>query len=503
MNAALKHRNFGVLMISRHFSPGAVSVVVFHGPKRSENFGSLTSANIVLTTYATVVAEDKGKKLLQELKWFRIVLDEAHWIRNASSKQFKAVTKLSARNRWCLTGTPIQNKLEDIASLAAFLQLQPFPTMASFRQGVLDPLSHGGNDFAKPLRSWLRAVCIRRTEKLLQLPDCREEVVTVFLSETERQLYVQVLHRTKRDIDDIVSKGKSIKKYNVLFTAILKMRMLCNTGTFLRPSASEGFLAGTHKKETGCERCTATKDEDSALLLMSSQFCPDCDRALGVSSPMSDFMSGQSGNSPHVGLSPAPEDRLTLTSGHSEKLTAVIQKIVMSDSDSKHIVFSYWTSTLDLLSNLLHKEAVHHVQVDGRTSHIERSRRLEGFKERRDIPVLLMSVETGALGLNLTAANCVHIVEPQWNPSVEEQAVARALRMGQKRNVTVFRYVTQGTVEQVSITLSLAWKMELSDVGQNIMHLQKKKKSVAKFMFNADTADELDGKIEVHIIKPR
>ncbi|KAK6227426.1 DNA repair protein rad5 [Colletotrichum tabaci] len=350
--------------------------------------------------------------------------------------------------------------------------------MASFRQGVLDPLSHGGNDFAKPLRSWLRAVCIRRTEKLLHLPDCREEVVTVFLSETERQLYVQVLHRTKRDIDDIVSKGKSIKKYNVLFTAILKMRMLCNTGTFSRPSASEGFLDGTQKKETGCERCAASKDEDSILLLMSSQFCPDCDRALGGSSPMPDLGSGLSGNSPLTGLSPAPEDRLTNTSGHSEKLSAVIQKIVTRNSDSKHIVFSYWTSTLDLLSKLLHKSEVYHVQVDGRTSYVERSRRLEAFKENTDIPVLLMSVETGALGLNLTAANCVHIVEPQWNPSVEEQAVARALRMGQKRNVTVFRYVAQGTVEQ------------------NIMHLQKKKKSVAKFMFNADTADELDGKIE-------
>lgn len=157
----------------------------------------------------------------------------------------------------------------------------------------------------------------------------------MFLSETERQLYVQVLHRTKRDIDDIVSKGKSIKKYNVLFTAILKMRMLCNTGTFSRTSASEGFLDGTQKKETGCERCAAPKDEDSALLLMSSQFCPDCDRALGGSSPMPDLGSGLSGNSPLAGLSPAPEDRSTNPSGHSEKLSAVIQKIVKSDSDSK------------------------------------------------------------------------------------------------------------------------------------------------------------------------
>ncbi|KAI8169546.1 putative ATP-dependent helicase [Colletotrichum sp. SAR 10_70] len=88
-------------------------------------------------------------------------------------------------------------------------------------------------------------------------------------------------------------------------------------------------------------------------------------------------------------------------------------------------------------------------------------------------------IVAGPFSLNLTAANYVHIVEPQWNPSVEEQAVARALRMGQTRKVSVFRYVVGGSVEQ------------------NIMHLQKKKRNVAKFMFNVGAAEELDGKLEV------
>ncbi|KAH0422711.1 SNF2 super family RAD5 protein [Colletotrichum camelliae] len=164
--------------------------------------------------------------------------------------------------------------------------------------------------------------------------------------------------------------------------------------------------------------------------------------------------------------------------GYSAKLFAVTDRIRTCRSPSKHIVFSYWTSTLDLLSSLLGNGAVTHVQVDGRTSYAERSRRLQSFREDDDTSALLMSIETGALGLNLTAANYVHIVEPQWNPSVEEQAVGRALRIGQTREVTVLRYIVQGTVEQ------------------NIMHLQKKKKSVAKFMFNIGAADELDGKLE-------
>ncbi|EQB58429.1 hypothetical protein CGLO_01330 [Colletotrichum gloeosporioides Cg-14] len=281
--------------IEEHFELEAFKIQVFHGSKRLQDPDAITSANIVLTTYA-------------------------HWIRNVASKQFKSVANLTARNRWCVTGTPIQNKLDDIAALAAFLQLQPFPTKNSFQKGVLDPLSHGGKDFSKPLRSWLRAVCIRRTEKLLELPDSTEETIQVTMSQEEKKLYEQVLRQSKREIDDVVSKGKSIKKYNILFTAILRMRMLCNRGTFPKPANSQN--------------------------------------------------------------------------------------------------------------------------------------------------------------LNLTAANYVHIVEPQWNPSVEEQAVARALRMGQTRKVSVFRYIVGGSVEQ------------------NIMHLQKKKKNVAKFMFNVGAAEELDGKLE-------
>ncbi|KAF5500394.1 putative SWI/SNF-related matrix-associated actin-dependent regulator of chromatin subfamily A member 3-like 1 [Colletotrichum siamense] len=282
--------------VKRHFDPGVLNISMFHGLSRQQDLRALAGSDIVLTTYATIVAEEKGKNTLQQLCWFRIVLDEAHWIRNARSKTFRAVTGLLARNRWCLTGTPVQNKLEDIASLAAFLQLQPFPTKGEFQRRVLDPLFQGGNNFSKPLRTWLRAVCIRRTEKLLQLPESKEETISVILSPPERQLYDRVLYEIKHDIDDNVSKGKNIKNYNIL--------------------------------------------------------------------------------------------------------------------------------------------------------------------------------------LNLTVANRVHIVEPQWNPSVEEQAVARALRMGQEREVTVFRYVAQGTVEQ------------------NIMHLQKKKKIVAKFMFNVGVAEELNGRLE-------
>ncbi|KAM0562875.1 hypothetical protein ACHAPJ_001715 [Fusarium lateritium] len=111
---------------------------------------------------------------------------------------------------------------------------------------------------------------------------------------------------------------------------------------------------------------------------------------------------------------------------------------------------------------------ISHVHIDGRTSYTERSNRLNTFRHDPKVTVLLMSIETGAVGLNLTAANVVHIVEPQWNPSVEDQAVARALRMGQTKEVKIFRYIMKNTVEE------------------NIIGLQKKKKRLATFTFDGD-----------------
>lgn len=244
-----------------------------------------------------------------------------------ASKQFQSVANLSARNRWCLTGTPIQNKLDDIAALAAFLQLQPFPTKTSFQKGVLDPLLQGGKDFSKPLRSWLRAVCIRRTEKLLELPDSTEETIQVTMSQEEKKLYEQVLRQSKREIDDVVSKGKSIKKYNILFTAILRMRMLCNTGTFPKPANSQKYLRHGQAKETGCEQCAVSNDEDTALLLTTFQFCPDCGRSLRVASPGSNTGSSRDSSSPLPGCSPAPSEILSFSTGHSAKLSAVLDRI--------------------------------------------------------------------------------------------------------------------------------------------------------------------------------
>ncbi|KAI1740462.1 SNF2 family N-terminal domain-containing protein [Xylaria scruposa] len=468
--------------IQTHFLPDAVSFVCFHGQDRPRDPEALRSVGLVLTTYATLATDYASQGFLDKMEWYRVVLDEAHWIRNSSSRQFRAAASLYTRRRWCLTGTPIQNKLDDLTSIAHFLRLPPLSTKIAFQKHILGPLSEGGPSFAKPLRGYLEAYCLRRSEKCVNLPPSRSKAVPLQFSSEERELYDRILDSTRRQIDLFVSKHDN-GTCRKLFTAMLRMRMLCNLGTFSWVRASKGLLGRRHSN-IGCERCSAT-DEDTLMLLEDSSFCPDCQRPLDLSSPLPSPADDQtsiakaSRRDADMVLDKVTGD-LTLQKsssmrhGFSTKLNAVVQNVSLSGPGDKSIVFSYWTSTLDLLSQLLGQAQVAYRLVDGRTSYTERSKALKAFKEDPEVLVLLMSIGTGAVGLNLTAANRVHVIEPQWNPSVEEQAIARALRMGQTREVTIFRYVVENTVER------------------NIINLQQKKKRLAELTFDTEAPPDIE-----------
>ncbi|KAI0847485.1 SNF2 family N-terminal domain-containing protein, partial [Daldinia vernicosa] len=474
--------------IQTHIFPGALSFTCFHGKKRPRDNELLCAFDVVLTTYATLAADYADRGVLHQMEWYRVVLDEAHWIKNSSTRQFQASAALCTKRRWCLTGTPIQNKLEDLASLAQFLQLPHIATKVAFQRYILSPLYEGGADFAKPLRAYLEAYCLRRSEKCLNLPASSEVNVTLSLSPEEQWLYTSLLDETRRQIDSLVSKGVETRS-NKLFTAMLKLRMLCNSGTFYSARSDTSLLEPEQSyPETECEHCQPSSEE-ARLVQDGCSVCSYCGKPLYRPSPSPTQDSGRisdAGNFSNGANTPTSEGIQTiiekrnpfLSVGHSTKLSAVVQKVTEGGMYNKSIIFSYWTSTLDILHWLFEQAGISCRQIDGKVSPIERSIRLRAFKEDPQVHVLLMSIGTGAVGLNLAVANQVHIVEPQWNPSVEEQAIARALRMGQTREVTIFRYVMEKTVEQ------------------NIVSLQRKKKHIAKFTFDSETQETQSGALE-------
>jgi SNF2 family DNA or RNA helicase len=206
------------LVAFRHVEPNTLKTVRFHGKARPTSPSQVIDHDIVFTTYATLSASYKKCGVLHQVNWYRVVLDEgkleslivnllnpqesplpqadlnlAHWIRNENSTQYKAATSLNSLRRWCLTGTPIVNKLGDLVSLLRFLHFEPFSSPAVFYQYILQPLREDSGSGALGLRALLRMICLRRDERLLKLPKTRLEQIEGTLQQEERQLYSDIM----------------------------------------------------------------------------------------------------------------------------------------------------------------------------------------------------------------------------------------------------------------------------------------------------------------------
>lgn len=113
---------------------------MFHGPGRARSTAALARNDIVITTYGTLSADAANSRLLAKVKWLRVVLDEAHSVRNASTKQARAAVALQAKRRWAVTGTPLQNRLPDIHGLMYFLCLRPLNDKSMWKRCVDRPM---------------------------------------------------------------------------------------------------------------------------------------------------------------------------------------------------------------------------------------------------------------------------------------------------------------------------------------------------------------------------
>jgi SNF2-related domain len=200
------------------------------------------------------------------------------------------VNTLQADRRWCLTGTPIQNRLEDLGALIRFLKVEPFDSETSkvaFRRYIVDPLSSNDEDPCRNLRLLLRSVCLRRTTQNQSDLTARYESVTLSLSALERSLYHKFLEQTKSHMDMLVSTGSCFQEFTKLFTIVLRLRMLCNLGKFCKGLDSQPFpMAATQTcfpadlqicGDLGCDLC---EQEESMGLMKGLTFCPGCSRPL-------------------------------------------------------------------------------------------------------------------------------------------------------------------------------------------------------------------------------
>ncbi|KAF5590987.1 SNF2-related [Fusarium pseudocircinatum] len=369
-------------------------------------------SSTLFTTYATLAA-DASRGSLSAVHWFRIVLDEAHDIRNRRTNQFKAVAALRAKHRWCLTGTPIQNSMEDLGALVSFLRVPVLENASTFYKFITSPAtSSSSRDRFKNLRTLLETICLRRTREILPLQPPVTYVREVLLTDSERQEYNNLIQEGKTQLDMITSGHSKRKVSSIVLQSILKLRLFCNNG---RSIDNQQFDV--------------------------------------------------------TGLPSDPDEALAYLQQHERNICAIcsvtIYSIDNSDkTDGGSIVIG--NPPVQPASRMVNPnfQGFGRRRMGKRTRTLaERTKSLKEFQSKTGPTILLMTLGTGAVGLNLAVASRIYLLEPQWNPSIEEQAIGRALRLGQESQVVVVRYITAKTVEQADVVFRQRRKLQLVGGG--------------------------------------
>ncbi|CAD6565732.1 MAG: hypothetical protein ASARMPREDX12_006745 [Alectoria sarmentosa] len=451
--------------LRRHLRPGTLRWWLYHGPKRSENKTSMLAHDIVITTYDVVATEwkslDKGTRPLFSINWRRIVLDEgkplflqfieqadasylAHEIRVDTTLKAKAVCALRGDLRWAVSGTPLQNRWEDLASLLGFLRVYPDHDMRSLT--TMLRRSAANSD----LRSMLAPLCLRRSKQAIALPSRIDNIHKIDFDAEEAAHYNSINVRVTGFLEQQAGQA-SLGSYSNILTKINSLRQICNLGTYYR-----GDIGAPETQ------ITVMQELFDGMISAGAAACCKCNRDLSKAdenneSQMGSSMEGFESSKTRI---IQPNSRLPV------KMRALQEDLLALPETDKSIVFSFWTTTLDLAGMALDQVHLPYTRVDGTTPTKQRQLALESFVEDPRVRTILISLRCGSTGLNLTAANHVFLMEPQWNPMVEDQALDRVHRIGQTKEVTTVRYIVNNTLEE------------------SIRHQQSKKRNLAEQAFS-------------------
>ncbi|XP_021767366.1 DNA repair protein RAD5A-like [Chenopodium quinoa] len=487
--------------IETHALPGSLSVYVHYGQGRSKDAKLLAQNDVVLTTYGVLASEFSSENIegcgaLHSIRWLRVVLDEAHTIKSSKSQISVAANALTAYSRWCLTGTPIQNSLEDIFSLLRFLKVEPWGNWAWWNKLVQKPFDEGDERGLKLVHSILRPIMLRRTKysvdrdgrPILVLPPANIQVVYCELTEAEKDFYEALFKKSKVKFDRFVEQGRVLHNYASILELLLRLRQCCDHPFLVMSRGDTQDYADLDKLAKRFLRGGRGTAEGEAKVVPSKAYiqevvdelkngeqgeCPICLEAFedAVLTPcahrlcreclLASWRNSASGLCPVCRKSVNKHDLITAPTDsrfqidveknwvESTKISSLLCELEnLRSSGSKSIVFSQWTAFLDLLEIPLTRNNISFLRLDGTLNQQQRERVLKKFSEDSDVMVLLMSLKAGGVGINLTAASNAFVLDPWWNPAVEEQAVMRIHRIGQTKPVSIKRFIIKGTVEE-------------------------------------------------------
>ena len=546
--------------IATHIEPGALKYYVYHGANRITDIDALAKYDLIITTYSIVASEYGGRAKRKDIEpllqtnFFRIVLDEAHMIREQSTRQSQAICALSAQRRWAVTGTPVQNRLDDLGALIKFLRVQPFDK-GGFSQFILAPFKNADPEIIPKLRLLVDSLTLRRLKDRIDLPGRYDHVVRLPFTDEEFGLYDWFAKDSQNTLKVIAGEQKKSlggKTYAHILRAIMRLRLLCAHGRELlseddlkvtegfsldnaitlddeeednRPALSpkqayEMLMLFRETDSDTCVSCTRkiiAKDREdtpngvddvlgcmlpcyqiicrqcmdtvkSSIVQISSadhRFkCPFCEQILRTSFfeltkdgiDKAEEARAQAKENPRqakiMGRYGGPHTKVRALQEELRQTEVESQGLLPDEKPIKSVVFSGWTANLDLIQMALEDNNVKFVRLDGKMGRKNRQNSIDAFRDDPTICVILISIMAGGLGLNLTAGSKVYVMEPQFNPAAEAQAVDRVHRLGQTREVFTCRFIMENSFEEKMLDLQRK-KQNLADLSMNRGRIDK------------------------------
>lgn len=489
----------------------------------------------------------KEKSLLHSLKWERIILDEAHFIKDRRCNTAKAVFALHSSYKWALSGTPLQNRVGELYSLVRFLQIVPYSyylckdcdcrtldygstTQCSscphssvrhfcwWNKYVSNPIQkHGNADYGRRAmillkHKVLKNIVLRRTKKGrasdLALPPRIVILRRDILDVKEEDYYESLYNESQAQFNTYVEAGTLMNNYAHIFDLLTRLRQAVDHPYLVVYSKTSALKGGNmvdlDSAKNACGICHEPAEDPvvtscahgfckTCLLDFSASFgevsCPVCSKSLTVDFTGNVDAGDQTAKTTIKGFrSGSILNRVQLddfqTSTKIEALREEIRFMAERDGSAKGIVFSQFTSFLDLIHYSLNKSGISCVQLVGSMSLAARDAAIKRFAEDPDCKIFLMSLKAGGVALNLTVASHVFLMDPWWNPAVERQAQDRIHRIGQYKPIRIVRFVIENTVEER--ILQLQEKKELvfeGTVGGSSEALGKLTEADLRFLF--------------------
>ena len=366
--------------IKKYFPEMKVLIVDKDSERRKALIKTAKQYDVIITSYS-MVQKDYSHYIDNDIKFNYAILDEAHYVKNMKTLSSKAVRLIPSERKILLTGTPLENNLEELYGTFELIMPGYLGSKLDFRRDFVSKIERNNLISLEILQAKIRPFILRRTKKevLKELPDKQEQIVYNEMTNKQVAVYNEVLNRVKSEVNQLIEKQGFAKSRIQVLSALLRLRQICNHPSLLDSSfASEQDISGKYE-----------------------QF--------------------------------------------KELLTEVV------DSGDKVLVFSQFTSMLNIFEKDLDTLKINYLRLDGSTKN--RQDVVDQFNNDEKVKVFLISLKAGGVGLNLTAASAVFLYDPWWNPMAEQQAVDRAHRIGQKKTVNIYKFITRNSIEEKILKL--------------------------------------------------